>query len=90
LGGRAFSSSPIPKRTEQYRRARTDAKQLVSQSQLELIATLASQRKWSGEALVKFITRMVKHFPVRTTAEANKVIEALKAMNKRGGLWSGK
>lgn len=85
-GGNAFK--PAPRRTVLYRRQKGGVKQLVSQSQLELLASLASQRNWSAEALTKFCERQCGHYPLRTTEDANKVIEALKAMNRREGLWA--
>ena len=85
-GGDAFK--PAPRRTVLYRRQQRGVKQIVSSAQLELIATLASQRQWSAETLRKFCVRQAGHFPLRTTEDANKVIEALKSMNKREGLWA--
>ncbi len=85
-GGREFK--PAPRRTVHWHRQQRGIKQIVSQSQLELIATLASQRGWSADALADFCRRQAKHFPLRTTADANKVIEALKCMNRREGLWA--
>jgi hypothetical protein len=84
LKGRSF----IPLRTLQYRRARQGVKQVVQEGQLNLIADLASQRNWSAETLVNFCKRQCGHHPLRTTEDANKVIEALKSMNKREGLWA--
>lgn len=84
--GRAFK--PAPRRTVHHRRQQRGIKQIVSESQLELIAKLASQRNWSPVALKEFCKRQAGHFPLRTTEDANRVIEALKAMNRRGGLWA--
>lgn len=84
--GRAFK--PSPRRTVLHRRQQRGVKQIVSAAQLELIATLASQRQWSAETLRKFCIRQAGHFPLRTTEDANKVIEALKSMNRRKGLWA--
>ncbi|MBD0370304.1 MAG: DUF1018 domain-containing protein [Pyrinomonadaceae bacterium] len=82
------SFTPTPRRTVQHRRMRAGINQVVQQGQLELIASLASQRHWSAETLEKFCRRQCGHFPLRTTSDANKVIEALKSMNKREGLWA--
>lgn len=84
LKGKSF----VPRRTLQYRRAKQGIKQVVQENQLKLIADLASQRKWSAEALVNFCKRQCGHHPLRTTEDANKVIEALKSMNKRDDLWA--
>jgi hypothetical protein len=85
LKGRQF----VPRRTLQYRRKKQGVQQIVSLDQVLLIAALATQRKWSAGSLVKFCKRQCGHHPLRTTADANKVIEALKDMNRRDGLWWG-
>ena len=84
IKGREF----IPLRTLQYRRQKQGIKQVVTQAELNLIAQLASQRDWPAETLVKFCVRQCGHHPLRTTDDANKVIEGLKAMNRRDGLWA--
>lgn len=84
LKGKSF----VPRRTLQYRRAKHGVKQVVQEGQLKLIADLATQRHWSAETLVKFCQRQCGHHPLRTTADANKVVEALKSMNKRDQLWA--
>lgn len=84
LKGKSF----VPRRTLQYRRAKKGIKQVVQEAQLTLIADLATQRRWSAETLVKFCKRQCGHHPLRTTEDANKVIEALKSMNRREGLWA--
>lgn len=81
-------SGQTPRRTVHYRRAKAGVEQVVQQGQLNLIAELASQRNWSAEALKNFCIRQCGHFPLRTTKDANKVIEALKKMNRRDGKWS--
>ena len=84
LKGRGF----VPRRTLQYRRQKAHVHQLVTREQLTLIAELASQRNWSAQTLADFCRRQCKAEKPRTTGDANKVIEALKAMNKREGLWA--
>jgi hypothetical protein len=85
LKGESF----VPLRTLQYRRQKSGIAALVRPDQLTFIAELASQRDWSPETLTTFCQRQCKRNSPRTTNEANKVIEALKAMNKREGRWSG-
>lgn len=85
LRGRDFVSL----RTIQYRRQQGGIEQVVRPGQIKLIAKLASQRAWSSEALLKFCQRQCGFSRPRTTAQANKIIEALKSMNKRDSLWSG-
>lgn len=84
LKGRSF----VPRRTLQYRRQRAGVQQLVTHDQEVKIAALASQRNWSAGTLINFCRRQCGHYPLRTTADANKVIEGLKAMNERNGLWA--
>lgn len=84
LKGKSF----VPLRTLQHRRQQAGVKQVVQEGQLKLIAELASQRNWQPEALISFCKRQCGHHPLRTTEDANKVIEALKSMNKREGLWA--
>lgn len=78
----------VPLRTLQYRRRKAGVEQIVQETQLQLIAQLASQRNWSSETLVNFCRKMVKRAKPATTSEANKIIEALKAMNRRDDLWA--
>jgi hypothetical protein len=76
-----------PLRTQQYHRRQAGVVQIVNGSQLDLIASLARRRGWTEESLAKFCKRLLKgkSKPI-TTVDANKVIEALKAMNIREGL----
>lgn len=85
---RLKGNSFVPLRTLQYRRQRAGIPQLVTPAQLKLIAELASQRDWSVETLAQFCKRQCKREVPRTTQDANKVIEALKAMNRKDRLWS--
>lgn len=78
----------VPRRTLQYRRQRAGVQQIITQEQEQLIAELASQRHWPAQTLIDFCKRQCKHYPLRTTQDANKVVEALKAMNRREGLWA--
>ena len=75
-------------RTIQYRRQKKGVQQVVQQDQLNLIAALASQRRLTPRGLNQFCERTCGHARPRTTVEANKVIEGLKAMNRREGLWA--
>lgn len=84
LKGRSF----VPRRTLQWRRKKAGVKQVVQDAQLTLIAQLASQRNWTAESLTKFCRKMIKRDRPLTTDEANKIVEALRAMNRREGLWA--
>lgn len=81
LGGDPFV--PGSARTRNYHRAKAGVRQIATASQFELLGRLAEARGMSPSGLASLGVRMLKHWPPRTTAEANKVIEALKAMNAR-------
>ena len=82
LKGNAY----VPLRTLQARRQRAGVKQVVTREMLKKITELAAQRNWSVMSLRNFCIRQCGHSKPRTTEDANKIIEALKAMNKREGL----
>lgn len=87
MGGRTFEAQRAPRRTEQYRRQRTGSKQIATKEQFTLIGRLASQRNWTPESMVSFCQRTIRTDRPKTTKQANVIIEALKAMNTRDGLW---
>jgi hypothetical protein len=84
IKGKSF----VPARTLQWRRKKAGVKQLVQQAQLDLIVELASQRNWPPSTLEGFCLKVCKRKKPLTTDEAAKVIEGLKAMNRREGLWA--
>jgi Protein of unknown function (DUF1018) len=86
---RLKGSGFVPLRTLQHRRKQQGVEQIVRPGQIKLIAKLASQRAWSKDALVHFCDRQCGFPRPRTTTHANKVIEALKSMNRRDELWCG-
>lgn len=79
LGGTAHHA----RRTVQHRRQRAGVNQIVSPAHLELLRTLARSRNWCDRTIDEFCIRQCGHARPRTTKDANKVIEALKAMNAR-------
>jgi hypothetical protein len=83
LGGDPFASSRTPRRTENYRRQQAGVQQIAQPGHLEKMWKLAVERSMSANGLERMGLRMIKHWPPRTTDETNKIIEALKAMNKR-------
>jgi len=83
LGG----NSVTPRRTVQHRRQRAGVPQIASASHLDLMRSLASHRGLSDEQLEQLSVRQCGHYPPRTTVATNKVVEALRAMNRRDGLW---
>ncbi|HMV46546.1 MAG TPA: DUF1018 domain-containing protein [Blastocatellia bacterium] len=70
-------------RTSQHRRQKAGVKQIVTQEQLDLMKFLAGELDWKNESLNKFCQRQIKRDQPSTTAEANKVIEGMKAILKR-------
>ena len=83
LGGDPFAGNGSPRRTVNYQRQQAGVQQIAQPAQLSLMRDLAAGRGWSDESLEKFCLRVIKYPRPRTTAETNKIIEALKAMNKR-------
>lgn len=84
LGGEAMTKKA--RRTINYQRQQAGVKQIETAAHKDFMHELARLRGMTEEGLEKLGTRMLGHWPPRTTAEGNKVIEALKAMNKRDGL----
>lgn len=74
---------PAPRRTVLHRRKRAGVKQVAQPAHLDLMRSLARQRGMSDEGLEQLARRICKCYPPRTTSDTNKVIEALKAMNRR-------
>ena len=79
LGGESFAS----RRTVQYRRQKAGVPQIAQGSHLQLMYDLARRRNLSKDRLAHLAARMNVSFPPRTTADTNKLVEALKAMNRR-------
>lgn len=88
LGGDPFSHG-TPRRTVNYHRQQAGVQQIAQGSQLELMRSLASGRGITDEGLANLCRRMLKgKASPRTTAETNKIIEALKAMNARDAAYA--
>lgn len=85
LGGDAVADlSPVPARTLRYRRKKAGVVQIAGSSQIALIDDLAAKRNISADGLERLCRRMLKGSPrPRTSIDANKIIEALKAMIAR-------
>lgn len=86
LGGTAFSKYGQSRRTENYRKQQAGIKSIETDNHLNFIDELARLRNMSPEGLAKLASRMHVPWPPRTTEQGNKIVEALKAMNKRDGL----
>ena len=89
LGGEPFTSSglPVARRTENYRNQKAGIKRIETGRHLDLIDELARLRNMSPEGLEKLCRRMIKKPRPTTTQEGNKIVEALKAMNRRDRLY---
>lgn len=83
LGGQTFTSVE-PRRTVNHRRQEAGVPQIAQSAHLKLMADLARGRGIGDEGLERLCRRMLRGAArPRTTAETNKIIEALKAMNAR-------
>lgn len=71
------------RRTANYRRHKAGIVQIATAAQMKLLYDLAAGRGITGAGLKNLCLRMIKKPSPRTTAEANKIIEAIKAMNAR-------
>lgn len=82
LGGDAVDSS---RRTQQAHRQKAGIVQLITTEQHKRLEDLAVDRWGEGwnQPLSRLAWRMLKKNAPRTTVEANKLIEAIKAMNAR-------
>lgn len=85
LGGRAFDQPNqfTSRRTENYHKQKAGIKTIVTVRQKGLIERLIRQRNITADGERALCRRIIKCDEPRTTSEANKIIEALKAMNAR-------
>jgi hypothetical protein len=90
LGGRAFGIGKMSKRTEQFHHQQAGVKRIETSQHLALIERLARGRGMTSEGLENLCRRILgrrldEDAAPRTTDEGNKIVQALKAMNKRDG-----
>lgn len=71
--------------TEGRRDARGQVEHLINARELALLKEAAALRGWSQETLESFIRRQNRGRPLRTIGDLNRVLWALKAMNRRDG-----
>lgn len=88
LGGEPLppaGAAPLSIRSQQSRRQKAGVKQIVSASQLELMQQLWHARAGRTRDGLKALCRKVNKGldRPRTTEQCNRVIEAIKSMNKR-------
>jgi hypothetical protein len=81
LGGEPFGE--LARRTVNHRRQKAGIPQIATRRHLKLLYDLADRRGISEDGLGRLCRRMIQKTKPRTSAEANKIIEAIKAMNKR-------
>lgn len=79
LGGEPFAA----RRTVQHRRQKAGVVQLAQPSHLQLMRDLGSKRHIGEDELARLAKRMRLPYPPHTTSQTNKIVEALKSMNKR-------
>lgn len=73
----------VSRRTVQHRRKQAGVAQIAQPAHLQLMRDLARRRQMTDEGLAQLTRSIIKKNTPTTTAETNKVIEALKAMNRR-------
>lgn len=73
--------------TEGRRDARGQVEHLVNAREMALLREAAALRGWSQETLEAFCRRQNGGRPLRTIGDLNRVLWALKAMNRRDGLY---
>lgn len=84
LGGDPLPSSGTPRRTVNYHRQQAGVQQIAQKNHLNKMVAMAEERGISKAGLESLCRRMLKGSPSpKTTAETNKIIEAIKAMNER-------
>ncbi len=84
LGGDAFPSpGHVALRTLNHRRQKAGIKQVETAKHTRLIRDLAARRNMSEAGLASLCMRVIKRPAPLTTAQGNKIVEALKAMNAR-------
>ncbi|MCC6328962.1 MAG: hypothetical protein IT174_10630 [Acidobacteria bacterium] len=86
LGGEPLNppgSRLTSRRTVNYRRQKGGVPQIATAAQMKFLNDLAAGRGITDAGLKNLCTRMIKKPRPRTSAEANKIIEAIKAMNAR-------
>ncbi len=86
LGGVPLSSAGSSKRNENYRKQSAGIKTIETEAHLHKIYELGGLRQMNEDGLRSLATRMSLPWPPSTTEQGNKIVEALKAMNRRDGL----
>jgi hypothetical protein len=85
LGGDAFPAGggTVPTRTQNYHKQKAGIPTIETAKQVKLIADLARKRNMTAEGLASLCQLVIKRPAPTTTAEGNKIVEALKSMIAR-------
>lgn len=83
LGGDPFSTRGNSIRNQNYKKQAAGIKTIETDAHLHKIHDLAAARNMSDEGLQSLSRRMNQPWPPQTTEQGNRIVEALKAMNKR-------
>lgn len=83
LGGTPFAAAGQSRRSVQRRRQKAGVRQLATKPHLKLMRDLAAKRGITSNGLKAICQQTIKNDAPATTAETNKIIEALKSINKR-------
>lgn len=81
--GRGKAVKEVARRTIQYHRQKTGVESLPTSTHTSFMWRLARERGISQDGLAAMCKRMLGHEKPLSTKETSKIIEALKAMNKR-------
>lgn len=86
LDGRPVVEQPLKdksRRTVQYHRQKQGVEQIITPTMKDFIHSLQRGRNMSDDGLKSLCRRMLKKDFPQTNKEANKIVEAIKAMNRR-------
>jgi hypothetical protein len=84
LGGEPFGE--LSPRTVRHRRQQAGVPMIATKRQLRFLYDLAAKRGISDDGFDRLCRRMIQKPKPRTSAEVSKMIEAIKAMNRRDEL----
>jgi hypothetical protein len=86
MGGAARRSAMASHGRRQPQAGAPNAEYLVRPAELRMLHQVAAARGWSAETLAAFCQRQIQVDTPRTMRELNKVLWAIKAMNRREGI----
>lgn len=90
LGGRTFTKQMMSRRTENYHKQKDGIETIATSTHKDHLKKLARERNMSEAGLGDLSARVNKGLRTpRTSKEVNRVIEAIKAMNRRDRTFAG-